>query len=207
MKKILIAIMCLVFINVNAQDKKWTFRADAGLVLSKVSTQTDNGVRTGVVVFFGGQYQINDYIGIQTGLQYAHTPAKFKYVDFSTTTPETYNYKINYHRLSIPVLVKGYLMPTDKLGLNIFAGPQVDFALKEDGSTNGYAADFDEVTRGVTLSGVIGIGYDFKCGLTLALSQTLGLTGVNQSINGKYPANFPNTSKLNYASLRIGWRF
>ncbi|MBQ1969255.1 MAG: PorT family protein [Flavobacteriales bacterium] len=207
MKKILIVVMCLAFISANAQDKKWTFRADVGLSLSKVTTQVDNGSSVGVVVFLGGQYQINDYIGLQSGVQYGHTPVKFKYVDFSTTSPSTYDYKVKYHRLSIPVLVKGYLMPTNKLGLNLFAGPQVDFALKEDGSTNGYAADFDEVTRGVTLSGVIGVGYDFKCGLALSLSQTFGITGVNKAIDGKYPANFPNTSKLNYLSLRVGWRF
>ena len=62
MKKILIVVMCLAFISANAQDKKWTFRADVGLSLSNVTTQVDNGSSVGVVVFLGGQYQINDYI-------------------------------------------------------------------------------------------------------------------------------------------------
>ena len=207
MKKILIVVMCLAFISANAQDKKWTVRADVGLSLSKATTQINNGASAGVVVFFGGQYQINDYIGLQSGVQYGHTPVKFSYIEYTTTAPVTYDYKVNYHKLSIPLLIKGYLMPTNKLGLNLFVGPQVDFALKEDGSTNGYSADFDEVTRGVTLSGIVGVGYDFKCGLALSLSQTFGFTGVNKPIDGKYPANFPNTSKLNYLSLRVGWRF
>ena len=207
MKKILIVVMCLAFISANAQDKKWTFRADVGLSLSKATTQINNGASAGVVVFFGGQYQINDYIGLQSGVQYGHTPVKFSYIEYTTTAPITYDYKVNYHKLSIPLLIKGYLMPTNKLGLNLFVGPQVDFALKEDGSTNGYSADFDEVTRGVTLSGIVGVGYDFKCGLALSLSQTFGFTGVNKPIDGKYPANFPNTSKLNYLSVRVGWRF
>ena len=51
MKKILIVVMCLAFISANAQDKKWTFRADVGLSLSKATTQVDNGSSAGVVVF------------------------------------------------------------------------------------------------------------------------------------------------------------
>lgn len=209
MKKLFLAIISLSVISVYAQDKKWDFHAEAGITSSKVTTQIENKAKAGFVLYFGAQYHINDYIGVESGLQYSYTPIQFDYVeDISTTDFTVHKYDVNYNRLSIPVLFKGYLMPTNKDGLNIFAGPQVDFALSEEGETNGYAANFDEVTRGVTISGVIGVGYDFKCGLTLSLSQTFGLSGVNKApSNGIYASNFPSSSKLNYTALRVGFKF
>ena len=204
MKKILLVLFAVCVITASAQEKKWSYQAGAGIGISKASSQVNSKAQLSAQVFAFAQYRINDYIALESGLLYSYAPTKFEYITNPVPTEyESEEYKINYHKLSIPVLVKAYVMPTEKNGLNFFAGPQVDFSLSQKGTVDGLDADFKDVTKGVNLSAVLGVGYDFKFGLTLSLNETLGITGLNK---GHYQ-NMASSSKLNITSLRVGWRF
>lgn len=204
MKKILIAIMCLAFISVNAQDKKWHMHAGAGLILSKASSQAESKAKVGVSAWFMEQYRVNDYIALEAGLQYTYAPTEFEVLESITHDQVVVSvYEINYHRLSIPLLVRAFVMPTERDGLNFFVGPQIDFSLGANGKFNGIGYGFSEYTKSVAFSGVAGVGYDFKNGLTLSLSQTFGLSGINK----KGYMDLNSVSKLRYTALKIGWKF
>jgi hypothetical protein len=161
---------------------------------------------SGMNVGIGMDWQMSKRFGIETGLYYSEygekTVLEMVEIDYKRS------YRMGITFLQIPLLAKYYVYK----GLNVFAGPQAGYKLFISDSYHLGSPDF-------SFSGIAGVGYQFKFGLSLTANYVHGLTDLDPSYesyyiigdeNGetKYPYRY-ETQKIRISAFQfnIGWRF
>lgn len=121
----------------------------------------------------------------------------------STDLKETVfgDYKTNFTYLSIPVMLKFYVVS----GLNIQAGPQFGFLL--DGEMKGtnlvgqdFSYDVKDYYKNSDVSISLGGGWDFPFGLSADVRYNIGVQDINDAANG-------DETKSRVFQVSLGWNF
>lgn len=121
----------------------------------------------------------------------------------STDLKETVfgDYKTNFTYLSIPVMLKFYVVS----GLNIQAGPQFGFLL--DGEMKGtnlvgqdFSYDVKDYYKNSDVSISLGGGWDFPFGLSADVRYNIGVQDINDAANG-------DETKSRVFQISLGWNF
>lgn len=121
----------------------------------------------------------------------------------STDAKETIlgDYKTNFTYLSIPVMLKFYVVN----GLNIQAGPQFGFLL--DGEMKGtdligqdFSYDVKEYYKNSDISVSLGGGWDFPFGLNVDVRYNIGVQDINDQADGE-------EAKSRVFQVSLGWNF
>ena len=182
MKKLMIlAIVALASLTASAQQEvgTWSVTPKVGFNLATV-TDTDAGMKFGVVTGADLTYQLQKKFAISAGAFYSMQGAKDKENGVTSTM------KLDY--INVPILANFYVIP----GLAIKAGIQPGFllSLKGKGSMkiNGQWVDQDtsstDGTEKFDLSIPMGLSYEFS-DFVIDARYNLGLTNVNKASDAK----------------------
>ena len=155
MKKLLIlAIVALASLTASAQQEvgTWSVTPKVGFNLATV-TDTDAGMKFGVVTGADLTYQLQEKFAISAGAFYSMQGAKYKHDGITDT------WKLDY--INVPVLANFYVIP----GLAIKAGIQPGFNLshkfKRESQGNSGEGDIDHF-KSFDLSIPIGASYEIS---------------------------------------------
>ena len=155
MKKLLIlAIVALASLTASAQQEvgTWSVTPKVGFNLATV-TDTDDGMRFGVVTGADLTYQLQEKFAITAGAFYSMQGARDKHDGLTRT------WKFDY--INVPVLANYYVIP----GLAIKAGIQPGFNLshkyKTESNGNSHESDLEKF-KSLDISIPIGASYEFS---------------------------------------------
>lgn len=190
MKKLLIlAIVALASLTASAQQEvgTWSVTPKVGFNLATV-TDTDDGMRFGVVTGADLTYQLQEKFALSAGAFYSMQGAKEKENGVTLTT------KLDY--INVPILANFYVIP----GLAIKAGLQPGFNVghkfKEEG--NGISSEYDISNfKNFDLSIPIGASYEFS-DFIIDARYNFGLTKL-VDVSGK-------SSKNSVIQVTVGYK-
>lgn len=181
MKKLLIIAITL-FAGTTAFSQSLDLGIKAGANFANISDADGLSNRTGVQAGIFGGIKFSDHLGIQADILYSQQGAEFDLGKFD----------LDY--VNVPIVLKYYLIQ----GLNIQAGPQFGFVVKDEVYTQGLGANRIEAdTKNTDVSGVVGAGYDFPFGIRFDARYNFGFTDVVEGDKGKN----------NVFSLALGYSF
>lgn len=120
--------------------------------------------------------------------------------DISSVAVGQYEFQDNFTYLSVPIMVKFYLVS----GLNIHVGPQFGFLI--DGERKGsflgqsFNEDIKDYYKKSDISVSVGGGWDFPFGLNLDVRYNIGIQDINDQADG-------NEAKSRVFQVSVGWNF
>ncbi len=110
------------------------------------------------------------------------------------------NYQDRFTYLSIPIMIKFYLVS----GLNIHAGPQFGFLLDGDRKYSGPlgqgSTDIKDYYKSSDISVSLGAGWDFPFGLCTDIRYNIGVQDINEASGGE-------EAKSRVFQISAGWNF
>jgi hypothetical protein len=191
-----LAITVLIISNVSAQES--AFGIKGGLNLTNLSVndpETSYNTRAGyhAGIFFRERFS---KVAIQPEILLSTMSTDVE-TNFDRSLDK---YKDSFTYLSIPIMVKFYLLG----GLNIHAGPQFSFLL--DGDRKGkdvlgsYSYDIKDYYKSSDVSVSAGAGWDFAFGLSFDFRYNLGIKDINDVAGGE-------AAKSRVFQLSLGWNF
>lgn len=181
MKKIIVAVIAL-FIGTTAFSQSIDLGIKAGMNFASITDASNLSNKTGFQAGVFGGIKFTDKVGIQADILYSQQGAKF---DFG---------KFDLDYINIPIVLKYYLVQ----GLNLQAGPQFGFVVKDDIETDNNGGGSTKFSaENADVSGVVGAGYDFPLGLRVDARYNFGLTEI---VDGA-------KSKNSVISLALGYSF
>lgn len=190
MKKIIFTLLVALFLSTTfsmAQDKKWFIGPKVGWNVSSITSTDFSSWRNGVTAGVFMMYKCNSYIGFQHELLYTMMGANY------------YGSNIQLDYITMPMLGKIYLF--DNMSLNM--GPQIGVKVRDKiGLGNDLGFKDSHAFNAFELQFLIGLSYEFKCGLLADFRYGIGLTN---SIKNSY--NFDDNSKNQMFQLSMGWKF
>lgn len=169
MKNLIAAVIILFFGN-TAISQEIDLGVKAGVNFATITDIDNLSSKTGFQagVFVGIKF--NDRIGVQADILYSQQGAKVDVAKFD----------LNY--VNVPVVLKVYLFK----GLNIQAGPQFGFIIKDEVyqiDNGGGPGKIDAEKSDV--SGVVGAGLDLPFGIRVDARYNFGFNDVLGSTDGK----------------------
>lgn len=186
MKKVILSIICMLFISAGIKAQGLDFGVKAGVNFANITDASNLSGRTGFVagIFLGGK--LNDNLGLQGELLYSQQGAEF----------ELGNFNLDY--VNVPVLIKYYVAQ----GLNIQAGPQFGVVVNDDVNATILGEIIDDLgTNDFDISGVIGLGYDLPMGIRVSGRYNFGLSDVPDD------SRFATSGKNSVVTLAVGYSF
>jgi predicted porin len=216
MKK-LFFVVAAALVSTGAFAQNFSYGVKAGLNLSDVSKYNDDaegadkGMRMGFHAGLVGEYQVNDFWGLQAELLYSQQGTKFtaKVGDGKMVT------KLDY--VNLPVMAKLYLYE----GLSLEVGPQFGYLMSAKEKISGFPAESEmngevnlldekevgekDLLKRMDVSAAVGLSYKFAFGLDVSARYNLGLTKVSDKM---YDNNEKKISpKNNVVMVGLGYRF
>lgn len=222
MKKNLITslvVVALTTLNVAAQNV--TFGAKAGLNLATLTGDID-GVKTlpGYHVGAIADIKLSEKFSIQPELLYSLEGGKssFSYEDEVTLLKTKERYELGY--LNLPIMAKYYIAD----GLSLEGGPQIGYLLHANGHYDIKANFGDEISidesgkenikdfvEKINVGVNFGLGYQLKNNLFFQARYHLGLTNINNDLQGEdfeeEPAESLGKIKNSSFQISVGYRF
>lgn len=172
---ILLLLVCLIGFSFANSQIKYGVKGGLSIANQKwssgsISITPDS--RTGGAFGVFLRVHTSERFAIQPEILYVMKGTKLDGELFEGDAADKVTFENNY--LSIPVIAKVYFN-----GFNIQAGPSFDFLLSSKISANGMSEDVKESFKVFDLGLSVGLGYDFKGGLTFDGRYVLGLTDMN----------------------------
>lgn len=179
-----------------AQKGSAFFGPKVGMNIAFMTNSDNADARVGVQAGLQGQYFVTDKFALGAEVLYSQQGAKEKAEPISATM------KLDY--INIPLLAKFY--PINN-GFNVYAGPQFGFCVNSKAKGKGYGVtaevDMSDYTKVFDFGIAMGVGYDFKFGLTTDVRWTPGITYVGKSSHYDNDEN----SRNSVISIAVGWKF
>ena len=188
----MIAAMMVATISAKAQlaDGTFSLQPKAGLVLSEV-TGDNFRTKAGFTAGVEAQYQINYWLGVAAGVQYAQQGYKIKNVD-----P-----KVNLGYINVPIMAKFY--PVKRLALG--AGIQPGFLTSAKWDGNNFKDDCNKFDFSMPIS----VAYESPIGLIIEARYNAGLTNVGKDAFGDNADTYDKITKNKNSvfMLTVGYKF
>lgn len=193
MKKVFFSFLFVALGATALSAQDFSLAAKAGVNISTIaSSDLISGISaSGNTAFNVGLYAQNKFtpkFALETGFVYSQEGFKLEESGHEGTA------KISY--INVPVLAKWYV---GGKGLSLFAGPQAGIKVGDSVDIGGDI----EGLESVVISGIAGIGYDFKFGLLVEANYNFALS---KNVSGT-DANSNQSLSLGVAQIKVGWRF
>ncbi len=192
-KSTVLAIALLAAVSSYAQDFHYGVKIGSNFaVQSEIANYFDNNnIRTGLSVGAFGNMGINNWLSLQTEVNYDQKGGK------------TQNSTNKYDYITVPVLAKFSLGKSDKTALrfNLNAGPYAGFLLNAETEIEGVTTDLSENTEDFEMGVIAGFGMKYpiaKNNIVFDLRMGLGLTSFDK--NDSDPSN-------KYIGITLGYEF
>jgi len=198
MKKISAIICFLITSTAILAQKKITWGLHAGINISGVTyknyginftTKSKAGFNGGIDV----QLPVSSSIIIQPELSFSQLGGKISYLANNIIGNLMENY------LSLPILVKYKVQNT---GLGIYMGPQYNYLLNANTSTNSTSAATKNNYKRSDLAGIFGAEYYFPCNFGISARYQVGLLNIS-----KIEGDGGETVKNHGFTFTVGYRF
>ena len=201
MKKIAIALMCMIFATGAAMaQEKFSFGPKVGVDYTHFWDA--DGDYSGMLNYQAGlfmEYRFNDRFALAPEVVFAAQGGKQKWIDSDNIEVSTTSH-LNY--INVPVMLKLYVVPA----LSIDFGPQVGFNVYSKNTSEGKIAsesgknttDMKEVTKSVDFGLGLGLTYNITSDVFVQGRYTMGLTDV---------FDYDHSGKNGNAQIAIGYRF
>lgn len=181
MKKILLVLVLFCLAQAQAQEK---FRLGVKLGVGSGTLTGSNSTKDTYSTFLIGMqsnYRLGDRLSLKTDVYYTR---------FGSENDEEFDF-LYLSYLNVPVLAKIYVGSENKFNIQI--GPEFGFLMSSEVNE----VNVDELFNSFNLSGVLGVGYDFKNNFTLGVSYRPGLSNVSDL----------STSKTRLIDVSLGYFF
>lgn len=167
MKRISIILMLLISAFTFGQELDLGIKA--GVNFSNISDAQGLNNKTGFQAGVFAGIKFNDNFGVQADILYSQQGAEFDAGKFDLTY------------VNVPIVLKIYVIK----GLNLQAGPQFGFLVKDEVRFDliDFAGELDNDTTDI--SAIAGAGYDLPFGLRVDARYNFGLKDVNNKVEGK----------------------
>lgn len=192
-KSLTLAAAMLLSASIFAQDFHYGIKAGANFaVQSEIADYFNNdNIRTGLSVGAFGNMAINNWLTLQTEVNYDQKGGK------SESVVNKYDY------LTVPVLAKFSLGKSDKTALqfNLNAGPYAGFLLNAETEVEGSTVDLKDNTENFEFGVIAGFGMKYPVAnhnIVFDLRMGLGLTSYDK--NDSDPSN-------KYIGVTLGYEF
>jgi len=167
MKNLIAAVIILFFGN-TAISQEIDLGVKAGVNFATITDIDNLSSKTGFQAGVFAGIKFNDRIGVQADILYSQQGAKVDVAKFD----------LNY--VNVSVVLKVYLFK----GLNIQAGPQFGFIIKDEVYKIGNGGVKTDVEKS-DVSGVVGAGLDLPFGIRVDARYNFGFNDVLGSTDGK----------------------
>ena len=183
MKKMLFMLSAL-FLSTGVFAQNFEWGAKAGLNLSTVTNIDGAKMRPGLYVGVFGEYEVNDFFGIQGELLYSMMGVKgMTMLGGVIPAGITPTYKTDY--IVLPILAKVYLMKNFSLDFGPQFGYMVSANLKlSDGSSTDHNF-YKNIDNKFDLSIGMGLSYKLPYNIGVSARYNLGLTEINEGAKPK----------------------
>ena len=214
-KMMMIAAMMVATLTASAQKSviepgHFGLQPKVGLNLAK-TTDKDTKFKAGIAAGIEGQYQVNDWFGLNLGVIYEQQGNATKITDqIKAVGIDKAKTKLEY--LNIPVTARFYIAK----GLSLGTGLQVGFLTKAKGDVEGditKVANLDTNIKSncnkVNLAIPMSLSYELPMGLTFDFRYQLGLTKWYKSDKNSvaYYLGAEPTGKNSVLQLTVGYKF
>ena len=198
-KQFIIATILLIFVQGDLMAQidsrgRSHFIPKVGLNISNVSGTGGADPRFGINagVSFEKRFFFNVF-AYECGVYYSMQGMRFS----------SGNYDFNLDYINVPFLLKGY----EHWGLNFFFGPQlgINVRAKVKDHIKGETVDYKKYTKMLDPAIVVGIGHQFKKGLSASVSYNWGF--LNQANKKSYIDFEKNKYHHHVLQFNVGWRY
>lgn len=206
-KLLLVATLILVGVNLNAQDKPFTFGVKAGANMSTMTGDIeDSKVKLGFNIGVTVDYAINQDWYILSGLQYTTKGVKIEY----NFADEDYKSTINAAYLQLPIHVGYKLEIAPETKLVFHAGPYLAYGVNGKIKESGTEVINDTAIPYSVKVNTFDFMKRFDAGLGLGVGAEFGKFGVDLGwdfglVNVVKEGN--NTNRNGNAYLTVGYKF
>ena len=185
MKKGLLAIFAMLCVTATASAQGWGFGPKVGATFANVNGLEGTKMKAGVVAGMFAERDINNWFSIQAELLWSQQGYHQKMAGEAFDTRLSYGY--------LPVVTKYYLIG----GMNVQLGAQFGYLVtsKATGSPS-----LKPVINKYNVDALVGLGYDFNCGLMIEGRYNIGLTNLQRTND---PLDLRNATM----EVMVGWKF
>lgn len=185
-KFLLMSVLALCSI-VTVSAQKWGFGPKVGATFANVNGVEGSKMQGGVVAGVFAVRDIKRWFAIQTELLWSQQGCRQSF------NGNHYETRLSY--LTLPLLTKYYLIH----GFNVELGAQFGYLVTSKiTGDEGYSLKRSINKYNVDM--LVGLAYDFKCGLTLEGRYNIGLTNLQRTQSGQDIRNAT-------MEVMVGWRF
>ena len=210
MKKFIIPVLSFAFFvgSLCAQDKKVEFSLRGGFSYNMPKTANDTlfstaGVHVGPLITFN----LNEALGIQTGVLYNYTAAHNILINLREATGNWIQNRAETQSIDVPVRLQYTLTLTDEVLIHLMAGPNFNYGLsytvqKEDYANNQMSAGYPKLIKDYYASSLNNSRFDAQFGIGL------GIQYLHYSLTAGYDWGLldrdPTSGKFKTNSIKIG---
>lgn len=208
MKKITVLTILFIFIGVIANAQEFGWGPKVSFNSSRLTHSTKDN-KAGLAIGGFVAIPISRSLEIEASMMYSRQGANMedKEAELVSGIMSMKNVRTNVNYLNFPILLKVYLLG----GLNVFAGPQIGAILSAKYKYNIVEKDtkvsqnIKSMFKGGDVALVVGAGYQFNFGLSVAVNYNLGMIKTVKYQN--IIDDLSSKTKSGVFQITTGWRF